>query len=78
MQTDEFSEVQKKYNHQIYFPQQQISNKPGHEQMSRKLYYYKHYPHLNDQEVDTYLSIEDKMKSQQQGLDRQKNKEMEL
>lgn len=77
---DSFMETQRRYNHQIDILQQQIAGNPAYEQMSRKLYYYKNYPHLNDQEVDIYLSIEDKMKANQQGqsqgLGRQKDREI--
>ena len=78
--SDGFLETQRRYNQQIDILQQQIAGNPAHEQMSRKLYYYKNYPHLNDQEVDTYLSVEDKMKGQQQehgqGIGRQKDREI--
>lgn len=79
-QADEFIETQKRYNRQIDDLQQQLSNTSSHQEMSRKLYYYKNYPHLNDQEVETYISIEDKMQSKQQGhtqnLGKQQDKEI--
>ncbi|MEK6480929.1 toprim domain-containing protein [Catalinimonas sp. 4WD22] len=77
---DGFMATQKRYNHQIDALQQKIAGNPAHEEMSRKLHYYKNYPHLNDQEIDTYISIEDKMSSQQPGhtksLARQQDKEI--
>ncbi|MDF9801322.1 hypothetical protein OKW21_006631 [Catalinimonas alkaloidigena] len=77
---DDFMTTQKRYNHQIDTLQQQIAGKPAHEEMSRKLHYYKNYPHLNDQEVETYISIEYKMNTQQQGhtksLGEQKDREI--
>lgn len=79
---DEFTKIKNEYDQQIDSLQGQIKGQPEHEKMARRLTYYKSYPHLNDQEVDTYLSIEDKMQSQQQGhshgLGRQKDREIGL
>ncbi len=78
IEPDEFTKLKNEYNHKIDSLQKEIKGQPEHESMSRKLSYYKTYPHLSDQEIETYMSIEDNINAQQKDRSISKGKSQEL
>jgi len=60
----EYRLIEQRYHKDIDELSSLIEGKASYRELSRKLYYYKHFPHLSDQEIESYMSVEDKHQTQ--------------